>query len=304
MAGEVTKWTLSKCAAVKGCENTPTVEAVNLPWKVELVAAGSGLEEKLVSSGKGTPGFTMSCEALHVKAVDTCTASLVQSTTNGTGGVSAAFLASEKLNCTLGGTGSGVLEGSNTIEATSGGKLSAELETPPSWRSNGAQLEKATAFKWKGAVNISATYPVDGTLELECEDTGTGSVGPVDDSEMTKWTLSGCHDIRGCEGASSIEALDLPWHSELYTVEGAIQNWTGSGTGGKPGFKFSCTALGEKFTAECNWVPVSTLTNTLAGVTSAFDREGKSCGAVAKNGGSVILGSQAMELLTGKLSAS
>ena len=59
---------------------------MNLPWKAELVATGSGLEEKLLSSGKGTPGFKMNCDALHIEAVDTCTASLVQSTTNGTGG--------------------------------------------------------------------------------------------------------------------------------------------------------------------------------------------------------------------------
>ncbi len=299
--GEATKWTMSKCVSTtsKGCESGGIeMQAVNLPWSAELVAAGSSVDEKLVSGGKGTPGFKVKCKIFGISNEDVCTGSLTQSTTNVTSGVSATFTASEKLNCTDGGTGSGVVEGSNSIEATGGGKLSAELEKPPVWRVNGTPITSATAVNWKGTVTMGDTLSGFGQLEVECKDTGTGFVGPGEVSEMTKWTLSECSNKRGCSGSTpSIEALRLPWHSELYSVEGGVQNLTSGGE-----FKFTCTASGETIKDECNWVPAATLTNTGSGVTVAF-REKRSCW-LGKNGAGEIVGSQEIKTTTGTLSAS
>ncbi|HTC71272.1 MAG TPA: hypothetical protein VK655_00185 [Solirubrobacteraceae bacterium] len=302
--GEVTKWTLSKCAPTtsKGCEtgtgSVIEVQAVNLPWAVELVAAGSSVDEKLVTSGKGTPGFAVKCKIFGINNEDVCTASLTASTTNVTGGVTAAFVASEKLNCTDGGTGSGVLEGSTSIEATSGGKLSAELEKPPIWRVSGTPITSATAIYWKGKVTVNDTLSSFGELEVECKDTGTGSVGPEEVSEMTKWTLSECQDKRGCSGSThSIEAMSLPWHSELFSIESGVQNLTSGG-----GFKFTCVVSGVTIEDECNFVPAAKLTNTSSGVTDEM-WEYRSC-TLGRNGAGKITGTQEIKTNTGTLSAS
>ncbi|HEY3829625.1 MAG TPA: hypothetical protein VGL57_10565 [Solirubrobacteraceae bacterium] len=299
-AGEVTKWTLSKCVKANAkCENTPTMEAVNLPWKAELVAAGSSVDEKLSSSGKGAPGFKMSCMIFGIKSEDTCTASLSQSTSNGTSGVSATFLAGEKLNCTYGETGAGVLEGSNTVEAVNGEKLSAELETPPSWEAGGAPLSSATAIKLKGKVKMS-DYPL-GEAEIECEAVGTGYAGPFELGEMTTWAMSGCSTVRGGCESPTIEAQGLPWHTELYSVAGSVENMIGTG-GSKPGLKWKCLIGGVNFPDECKWMPPMTLTNTLAGVTAEFWKYGN---CEYRSGGGKIEGSQTMELKSGgKLSVS
>jgi hypothetical protein len=299
--GSVAKWTLSKCvAANSACEKAGTVEmqAVNLSWNAELLAAGSGVNEKLQNSGKGMPGFKWRCMIFGIYTEDVCTAPLVASTTNVASGVSATFVAGEKLNCADSGEGTGKVEGSTSVEATNGGKLSAELEKPPLWRVNGTPITAATAVNVRGTIAMSDVVPIFGTLEVECEDTGTGLVGPSEISEMTKWTISKCVNKQGCSGpTSSIEALRLPWHGELYSVEGAVRNLTSGGA-----FKFTCTASGETIKDECEWVPAATLTNAATDVTAAW-REKRTC-SVGKSGAGNIVGSQEISTTSGTLSAS
>jgi hypothetical protein len=129
-SGEVTEWTSSGCVgkfAESGvCEKNKytTLEAVNLPWHTELFTEAGVVHDVLENGGKGAPAYKMTCVVLGIHEEDQCTGGLNLALTNVAGGVSAAFNATEKLNCTRGGSGSGTVEGTQTI-STSGGKLEA-----------------------------------------------------------------------------------------------------------------------------------------------------------------------------------
>lgn len=133
-----------ECSPQAGCESNSTV----LAWPVNM-----GYENKVVlmedegsiffavltfgHSGGGFPGWEISdCLVLGTTIVDECTAaeSIVELKLEGTALLavdSDAFteLAGLKLGtCTLGGTESGVLEGSGVIRLSQGGELSASSE--------------------------------------------------------------------------------------------------------------------------------------------------------------------------------
>ena len=71
--------------------------------------------------------------------------------TNAAAGVDATF-DGEKLTCTVGGTGKGVLAGTQLIEATKGGRLEVVV---PEWRQAGEPLSAAVGTKWKGTVKLT-----------------------------------------------------------------------------------------------------------------------------------------------------
>jgi hypothetical protein len=135
-AGEATEWTASKCTllATGGvCEKGKAVgmTAVHLPWRSELVRLEGlveGTRDIIASGGKGAPGFDIKCTVGGIyKVADECTATHLETAmTDVTGGVDAAF-DGEKLNCSVGGAGKGKLEGTQLVEAISGGKLEVGL---------------------------------------------------------------------------------------------------------------------------------------------------------------------------------
>ena len=96
---------------------------------------------------------------------------------------------------------------------------------------------------------------------------------------MTKWTLSNCAPALSsrCESGAAIEVLHLPWHTELFTFEGAIHDVIAGGGSGKPGFKLKCKALGENIADECTAVAATAMTNTVGGVAAAFTKEKFGC---------------------------
>ena len=126
--GEESKWAKSKCTLVKAasCEAGKGAElsAVHLSWHSELVMPeGGAVREVITTSGKGTPGFSITCTVGGIlKVVDECTGTLKTSVTNAAGGVDAEF-DGEKLKCSVGGAGAGALEGTELIEAAKGGTL-------------------------------------------------------------------------------------------------------------------------------------------------------------------------------------
>lgn len=300
-AGEITKWTASSCAPLEDCQKNLAVEieAVNLPWHIELAKVEGAIHDSLVSSGKGTPGYKIKCKVLGSKVEDECTGTLRATATNTTEGVTSTFNAAEKLACTFGGAGSGVLEGSQKITPNNGGKLSAEAEEPPVWLGNGVQLAAANNISWKGTIAMSILRN-GGTNQVNCEDAGSGTAGAGAAGEITTWTTSNCGGNALCSSAgASIQALHLPWHTEL--LEGAREAFTETGKG-TPGFKLTCKSTGETFTDECTkstgYVPFAPLTNTETGTTAAFNkREELTC----VQGHAFFEGSQAISLNSGAL---
>lgn len=123
MIGSTTTWTLSKCTITAGtlCPvgEAAKVTTPGMPWSSELLTVAGAVRDQLVGSGNGQAGFELACGSNGVS--DLCT-NPVLTTTNTTSGVTATFLASEKVTCEV---GTGTFEGTQTIEATKGGKLEA-----------------------------------------------------------------------------------------------------------------------------------------------------------------------------------
>ena len=79
--------------------------------------------------------------------------------------------------------------------------------------------------------------------------TSEGTVGPNNLDTVTKVTISGCSGSL-CSSAS-VEAVHLPWLTELLLVGGIfLDNVLNSGAG-IPGYIADCTALGMLFNDEC-----------------------------------------------------
>ena len=116
-----------KCTSSQ-CTGTPEAEAVHLPWTTELVEVTNKKGEKEIrdlikNSGAGVPGWAVKCTILGVTKTDECTAASSTKTTNtASGNVAAEFeKESPKANCSLGGTGSGEVNGTDTIEHPTSG---------------------------------------------------------------------------------------------------------------------------------------------------------------------------------------
>ena len=86
------------------------------------------------------------------------------------------------------------------------------------WRLNGSPLTGSIATSYKGTMKLSD--PGLFSLGAECEDATEGSSTFGGVGEITQWTASKCVSIDVCEkSTSTIEPLNLPWHSELVLVE-------------------------------------------------------------------------------------
>jgi hypothetical protein len=124
-AGTQTKWAMSSCKAIAGeCESEKagSLEALNLPWNTALTVAG-GVTRDLITNSHGTAGFEMTCYTIFGKIGIACTGTFNTIMENVTGGVDAR-LETEALACD-GPTEftKGIVEGTQTVEATKGGKL-------------------------------------------------------------------------------------------------------------------------------------------------------------------------------------
>lgn len=82
-----------------------------------------------------------------------------------------------------------------------------------------------------------------------------------------------------CEegGPTSIEALHLSWHTELFAGEGASDLVSGSGKG-TPGFVLKCKAWwGENIKDECLGLATAALKNESGAVAAKFGEERLVC---------------------------
>lgn len=280
------------------CEKgtTPALEPENLPWRTELALVEGTIHEVLVSSGKGTPGFTLKCRFLGENIEDKCTGNIGLGTSNTESGVSAAFNATEKPKCVEEGT---TLEGSQGLTATHGGKLGAAVEKTLEWNANGKAIETAKATSLKGTVKLVATVTGIGEVGVQCNDSGSASSGNGAAGGVSTLTLSECTTVSHteCEGAgATLEARYLPWTTTLARVEGLITDEVT----GTAGFKLKCKALGTEVTDECLAVPGLTTTNTKTGVSGAFRDEGISC-SEGPAGSGHLSGTQTLTLTDGEV---
>lgn len=301
-AGEVSKLTTTNCTGTSACEKTETstsITALNLPWHTELVSVGGSLHEQITSGGKGAPAFKVSCRVLLIKIEDECGGTLSANTINVEGNVTFAFIAAEKLNCTSGGSGSGVLEGSQTSTG-----LKAEQEEAPLWLHGGVPITgEAESMEQKGTLTLRDNNGTN-TMAVQCEFRGTGDVAAEGFGAVEKMTVSKCE--RGaagyCTGLYAIEVLHSPWNTELYKLSGTVYDLIGQAGKGTPEFKMRCEVGGIETIVTCEGNMDPTMTNnTERGVTAQFKgKEGLTCSRGGAGSGE-IEGSLATTLSSGEI---
>ena len=276
-AGEVTKVTTSGCTGIvegEKCSNVGelalTIVALNLPWRTELVSSGGALHYVLVSGGKGTPGLEVHCKVAGIKTVDTCTGNLGATTSNGESGVTTALITTEKLSCSQAKKAeTGSASGSGSIVAK-GGTLSVANEEPPVWLEKGSPVTTGRLIEWnKGRLTlIDYTFGIFGTLGVTCEDSGQGTVAPGSVGTITKVTISKCERSgeSECKGEYSLEAKNLPWHTELFSGSSGVDYSTANDGSGTPGFTLKCEVKGTRGVEDrCTGVAATHVTGTEGG---------------------------------------
>jgi hypothetical protein len=143
------------------------------------------------------------------------------------------------------------------------------------WHLDGAMLTESLATSWKGKLKLTDTVINQNGMNggAECEDTAEGPVVPGNTGEITKVTMSKCVAVAPCEASSStsLEALDLPWHTELVAIEGATHYVLAGSGHGEPEVRMKCKWLGSLLTDECRASALNmTTTNGTSGVTATF----------------------------------
>lgn len=106
---ELDEATATGCKTITGICPSPLITAVNISWMSELIAAGSELRDLVGAGTGGEPGWVVECGGI---AEDTCTGMTTTGVDNLSADVDLLFDAkSEKLNCSRGGNGAGVIKG-------------------------------------------------------------------------------------------------------------------------------------------------------------------------------------------------
>jgi hypothetical protein len=147
----------------------------------------------------------------------------------------------------------------------------------PVWRVGTVPVTVSKQIEWReGTFNWLDESPF-GQIENKCATSGTGFVSPEGKGEITKWTLSGCVSIKGCESELALEAVHLPWRTQLIYVEGLVRDKFESSGAGTPGFKYSCKLLGTKWKNETVSIPAQSVTNLAGKVEENFVKEKVSC---------------------------
>jgi hypothetical protein len=148
----------------------------------------------------------------------------------------------------------------------------------PNWTVGGLKLTVPKTIEWSnGSFAVENYYPVIGAIRLKCEASGKGTVSFEGKGEISKWSMAKCESTSGCENEQKVEALNLPWHTQLASVGGVIRNEFESGGTGSPAFKFSCKTLGFTMTSETTTVPGQIVKNLKGSVEEYFPNELINC---------------------------
>jgi hypothetical protein len=180
------------------------------------------------------------------------------------------------------------------------GAVPAAANASTVWQWAGEPITTTKPVKWQGTFKLQIDPPGLGYSAVKCEDTGTGTVGPAGVGEVKTWTFSSCHGEEGCKfSGATIEAMGLPWTTELTYSEGKILNVTHVPLKVKGGFKLKCESSVYKINSECPTVPNATMSNSAPGVLAEIWQELNPCSESGLTG-TLIASSQKIELTEGQ----
>lgn len=278
-SGEITKLVSSECKGINGGSNEEcstskigtTIVGSDLPWKTEVVKSELGSPIiRVLEDGKGAPALKIECLTLGFELEDTCTGNLALNVTKMVP-TTATFNNKEILDCSFhNGSPTGHAEGTQTLTGVFGLE-----EGTPVWNVAGA-------INWsKGSLTVidEPIGPNGKPWGVTCEDAGEGTTSTVGAGTITKETLSKCAQSidSECNGTDSIEALHLPWKTQLYAGSAeAISDAFAEDGAGTVAFKIRCEAAGVRSEDTCE-APTDTggrlgsfMTNVTGGVLSKF----------------------------------
>jgi hypothetical protein len=115
-------------------------------------------------------------------------------------------------------------------------------------------------------------------VDITCEVSGTGTVGPGAADTTSTLTISKCESKSGCEPTITVTAVNLPWKTELLDVGASeIRDMITSGGSGSPGWLIECRVLGVKVSDTCTAAEASSkATNLENNVDMTFDETSES----------------------------
>ncbi len=229
-AGEETKWAFSKCVTQTGNCAKPELFAFHLPWNTELSISAGTIRDSITSKA-GLPGYKLVCTVSGTKIEDQCTAStLKMKMKDVASGVEASLESSPKLNCSVGGSGKGKVEGSQVIQPVKGAKLEVVPAGPAHSFTNPFEVTST------GKVTVKDTKQGYG---VTCEVETKGTVEALGKGTITSYSMHNCTGS-GCT-LTKIQTIGLPWDTELYPAGGfEIRDRIVSSGTTTPALKFEC----------------------------------------------------------------
>jgi hypothetical protein len=277
------------------CESAMEIEAQGLPWSTELAAVGDEARNKITGSHE----WKVRCKGILGAITNSCGVSPSLGSHNITTGVEQINdVNSPSTACSLDGGDPFITRGSESLSSTF--ETLSISPAPIEWHLSGAGLAERASVEGKGKIKLTDEKE---KLTIECNDTVGGTAGLGGAGEITEWTTSSCKDPleKGlCEtSGSSIVAMNLPWHTELATVEGVTRDIIVSGGKGTPGFEIKCDVLGVPATDKCTGAISLTTTNITAGVTAAFNASEKLNCSIGGSSQGAIEGSQTIKSISG-----
>jgi hypothetical protein len=141
------------------------------------------------------------------------------------------------------------------------------------WTRNGVAITAAKKVLRSGTIDV-LDRPSGLFFELTCQDTGKGVVKPGTGGEITELSFSKCQKVTGppsCEAGVAIEALHLPWTTELAFEEGAVREHYQNSGKGTPELVLKCEEF--KKLVGVDWCVIhayTKMTNTEAGVNAVL----------------------------------
>ncbi len=105
------------------------------------------------------------------------------------------------------------------------------------------EITSARAVTEEGELEFEDSKTSLGAVRLKCKVVSTGEVGPGSEGNVEKVTTSGCKVVKGTCGSPTVEAVHLPWKTELTEIGGQMRDVLKSGGTGLPGYKSTCTVI-------------------------------------------------------------
>jgi hypothetical protein len=198
------------------------------------------------------------------------------------------------------------------VVAFSANAAAASAAETAQWLAAGAEIGSPLAVKGETITNLLLEDSGIG-IAIEMAVTATGTVGPLEADLLEKLTVVSAKLVSKkegpCEKLEVVEAVDLPWTTELYLAGTAYRDRiTAEAEGKAPGWLVQCKALGLKATDTCTGT-FSTLMENIGGskdvdaeVNKESEEESLNCtlGGAKKGlmltGGTLLISAEAKEL--------